>query len=162
MLYYFACEPERPGGQKGACDCKNLNPFPPAFMKLKWLTIIYALFLVVLVVLASQKQYLFLFRFVRRTPHADKVGHLLLMGLLSFLVNLAISCKRIKIGRVQLLAGSLLVGLVVTLEELSQIFLRYRSFDLIDLAFDYAGILLFGYLACRLMKFRPARQDKTC
>jgi polysaccharide biosynthesis protein VpsQ len=131
-------------------------------MRLKWLTIIYALFLVMLVYLASQKQYLFLFRFVRRTPHADKVGHFLLMGLLSFLVNLAFSCKRMKVGRAQLLTGSLLVALVVTLEELSQIFLRYRSFDLTDLAFDYAGILLFGLLACRVMRFRPARQDKAC
>ena len=128
-------------------------------MKLKWLAIVYALFLALLVFLADHKQYRFLFRFVRQTPYADKVGHFVLMGLFSFLVNLALSSKRIRIGPLKVLLGSLLVALVVTLEEVSQIFLRYRSFDLVDLAFDYAGILLFGLLASYLTRLRLARQD---
>jgi VanZ family protein len=130
-------------------------------MKLKWLAIVYTLFLVLLVFLVDQKQYQFLFRIVRRTPYADKAGHFLLMGLLSLLVNLALSCRKIKIGKLQLLAGSVVVALVVTLEEFSQIFVRYRTFDAVDLLSDYTGIFLFGLLATYLTKLRLARQDKV-
>jgi polysaccharide biosynthesis protein VpsQ len=128
-------------------------------MKLKWLAALYVLFLVVLVFLVDQKQYQFLFRFVRQTPHADKVGHLLLMGLFSFTINLALSARRISIGRVSLLLGSLIVLLVVTLEEFSQRYVRYRTFDLLDLLFDYTGIFLFGQLALYLMKRRRPQAD---
>jgi hypothetical protein len=43
--------------------------------------------------------------------------------------------------------GISIVLAVVTLEELSQISIRSRSFDFGDLLFDYAGIFLFGELA---------------
>jgi hypothetical protein len=131
----------------------------PVFMKLKWLAIIYALFLALLVFMADQKQYQFIFRVVRSTPYADKVGHFLLMGLFSLLVNLALSCRKMKVGGLYFLIGSAIVALVVTLEEFSQIFVRYRSFDLFDLASDYTGIFLFGLLASYLTKIRLAKQD---
>lgn len=128
-------------------------------MKLKHLAIVYALFLALLVFLADQRQYQFVFRVVRRTPYADKAGHFLLMGIFSLLVNLALSCRKTRIGKLSLLTGSLVVGIVVTLEEFSQIFVRYRSFDPVDLLFDYAGILLFGLLASYLTRLRFARQE---
>ena len=62
------------------------------------------------------------------------------------------SCKTVKIWKLNLLVGSLIVALVVTLEEFSQLFIQYRSFDLTDLLFDYAGIFLFGQLAYYLTK----------
>lgn len=128
-------------------------------MKLKWLAAVYTLFLALLVFMADQKQYQFVFRAVRRTPYADKLGHLILMGLFSLLLNLALSCAKIRIGRVSLLKGSLIVAVVVTLEEFSQIFVRYRSFDPLDLLSDYTGILLFGLLASYLTRMRLARQE---
>jgi VanZ family protein len=128
-------------------------------MKLKWLAIVYTLFLALLVFMADQQQYQFVFRVVRRTPYADKVGHFVLMGLFSLLVNLTLSCRKIKIGGLYLLLGSVIVALVVTLEEFSQIFVRYRSFDLIDLASDYVGIFLFGLLASYLTKLRMTKQE---
>jgi hypothetical protein len=130
-------------------------------MKLKWLAFIYTLFLALLVFLADQKQYQFIFRVVRRTPYADKFGHLILMGLFSLLLNLALSCRKIRIGKLSLLKGSLIVALVVTLEEFSQIFVRYRSFDPVDLLFDYTGIFFFGLLASYLTKLRLARQERS-
>jgi polysaccharide biosynthesis protein VpsQ len=130
-------------------------------MKLKWLAILYTLFLALLVFLVDQKQYQFLFRIVRRTPYGDKAGHFLLMGLFSLLVNLALSCRKIKVGTLYLLLGSIIVALVVTLEEFSQIYVRYRSFDPVDLLFDYAGILLFGLLANYLTRLRLERQGRT-
>lgn len=129
-------------------------------MKLKWLTALYVLFLVLLVFMVDQKQYQFLFSIVRRTPYADKAGHFLLMGLFSLLLNLSLSARRVKVGNLSLLVGSLVVAFVVTLEEFSQIFVRYRTFDLFDLACDYAGIFLFGQLASYLIKMRLERHDK--
>ena len=129
-------------------------------MKLKWLAALYVLFLVLLVYMVDQKQYQFLFRFVRRTPYGDKAGHFLLMGFFSLLLNLALSARKIKVGNLSLLAGSAVVALVVTLEEFSQIFLRYRTFDSVDLLFDYAGIFLFGQLASYLIKLRLERRNR--
>lgn len=129
-------------------------------MKLKWLTALYVLFLALLVFMVDQKPYQFLFRIVRRTPYADKAGHFVLMGLFSLLLNLALSAKKIKVGNLSLLVGSLVVALVVTLEELSQIFVRYRTFDLVDLVFDYSGIFLFGQLASYLIKLRLERHNR--
>ena len=129
-------------------------------MKLKWLAIVYALFLAFLVFLAGQRRYQFLFRAVRQTPYGDKVGHFLLMGLFSLLVNLALSCRKIRMGRLSALVGSVIVALVVTVEEFSQIFVRYRRFDPADLLFDYAGIFLFGILASHLTKSRLRRATR--
>ena len=121
-------------------------------MKLKWLTGVYVLILVMIVFLADRKDYQLLFRFIRNTPYGDKAGHFILMGFFSLVLNLALSCKTVKLWKLNLLVGSLIVALVVTLEEFSQLFIRYRSFDLTDLLFDYAGIFLFGQLAYYLTK----------
>lgn len=128
-------------------------------MKMKWLTGLYVLFLVLLVFLVDQRQYQFLFRFVRRTAYGDKIGHLLLMGFFSFLLNLALSCRQVRLGRWKLLVGSLVVLLVVTLEEFSQLYVRYRTFDPVDLVFDYLGIFCFGQLAHLIMKKRGQRSE---
>jgi VanZ family protein len=123
-------------------------------MKLKWLTGVYVLILVVIVFLADRKESRFLFKFIRDMPYGDKAGHFILMGLFSLILNLALSCKTVKIWELKLLMGGLIVALVVTLEEFSQLYMQYRSFDLVDLFFDYAGIILFGQLACWLAERR--------
>jgi hypothetical protein len=66
---------------------------------MKWLTGVYASTLCVIVILADRKDAQFLFRPVRNLPYGDKVGHLILMGLFSLIVNMALSCKTIKPGR---------------------------------------------------------------
>lgn len=129
-------------------------------MKLKWLAIIYTLFLVAVVFLADRQQGQFLFRLVRETPYGDKAGHFLLMGLFALLINLALSCRRVRLWRFRPLLGSLLVVTIVTLEEFSQRYVRYRTFDLIDLAFDYTGIFLFGLLARTLTRRRLTGMDR--
>src|SRR5215211_3996967 len=114
---------------------------------MKWLTALYFLILGVIVFLADQKKYQPLFRRVRELPYGDKLGHLILMGLFSFLLNMALQCRTLRLWKVELLKGSLIVALIVTLEEFSQLFVRYRTFDLGDLLFDYIGIFSFGLLA---------------
>ncbi len=115
--------------------------------RMKWLIILYALFLGAIIFLAAQREYQFLFRFVRNLPFGDKLGHFVLMGLASLLVNLALAGRTFSLRGQSFLLGTWLTLLLVTLEEITQLFLAYRSFDLIDLLFDTAGILLGGRLA---------------
>ncbi|MCA1850313.1 MAG: VanZ family protein [Acidobacteria bacterium] len=128
---------------------------------MKWLTSLYALFLSAVVFLAAQGEYQFLFRFVRSMPLGDKLGHFFLMGLASLLVNLALSCRTFSALRKRFLLGTWLVLLLVTVEELTQLFLAYRSFDLVDLLFDAAGIFLFGRLAYYWSNRRPTGNSST-
>ena len=92
------------------------------------------------------------FRAFYNVPGGDKLGHFLLIGTLAFLVNASLGARRIRLGPLQPLLGSLLVTLVVTAEEFSQIFLAHRSFDLMDLTADFVGILILGRLAAHLIR----------
>ena len=116
-------------------------------MKSRLVTSLYIALLAVIVLLADNQQYHGLFNDIRRIPGGDKLGHFLLMGLLSFLLNVSLNCRTVRaLGR-PLLLGSLVAFAAVTLEEFSQIFVPYRTFDPVDLLFDYGGILAFGRLA---------------
>ncbi len=111
--------------------------------RLKWLTLAYAAFLISIIVAANSGA--LDVSFLRHVPGGDKLGHFLFMGGLSFLVNLSLGTfggRRFTVLRV-CVGLSLLVGL----EELSQVWLRYRAFELADLAADVAGISVFGGLA---------------
>ena len=121
---------------------------------MKWLTGIYLLVLGLIVFLADRKEYQPLFQSIRELPYGDKLGHLMLMGLFSFLLNVAMSCRTWRVWKLELLKGSLIVAFLVTLEEFSQLFMRYRTFDLFDLVFDYLGIFSFGFLAYLLTRRR--------
>ncbi|MCO6450677.1 MAG: VanZ family protein [Caldilineales bacterium] len=119
---------------------------------MKVLTVLFVLFLA-FVVLAADKGYAGqLFGVLYGFPGGDKVGHFLLMGTLSFLVNFTLRARTIRLGKVDILLGTLIVLAIVTLEEFTQILMDNRSFSLIDLTFDYAGIILFGYAAARLAR----------
>ncbi len=85
-------------------------------------------------------------------PYGDKVGHFMLIGGVGFLVNLCLECKTWSLGRLNVLRGSAIVGVLITGEEFSQIFVPHRTFDLGDLACNYAGILCFGWLAVRVSR----------
>ncbi|HEX8772375.1 MAG TPA: VanZ family protein [Pyrinomonadaceae bacterium] len=126
---------------------------------MKWLTGLYFLLLSVIVFLADQKRFQPLFRRVRELPYGDKLGHLILMGTLSFLLNMALSCRWVRVWKVEILKGSLIVAVIVTLEEFSQIFVKYRTFDLGDLFFDYVGIFFFGMLAYLLTRRKMSKAE---
>jgi hypothetical protein len=116
-------------------------------------TVIFILVVLGIVVLADQGSALL--SFVRDVPAGDELGHFVLMGTVSFLVNMSLSASKIKVFSWNVLKGSVFVAIVVTLEEFSQLFFKYRTFSLTDLACDYAGILILGELAAWLV----ARQN---
>jgi polysaccharide biosynthesis protein VpsQ len=127
-------------------------------MKSRFFTVIYLMLLAGIVLLAGSQQYHGLFDGVRRIPGGDKLGHFLLMGLLSLLLNVSLDCRTVRAFGRPLLLGSLVACVAVTLEEFSQIFVRYRTFDPVDLFFDYGGIWAFGRLALylKIRRGRPA------
>ncbi len=120
---------------------------------MKWIHLLTAGFVVLLggiVWTANQGLGPAVFGPVYRFPGGDKVGHFLLMGAFSFLVNLSLGGRTIRVGTRSLLVGSMTVAAVVTAEEFSQLLFRSRTFSLEDLACDYLGIFLFGQAAARL------------
>ncbi len=117
---------------------------------IKRITALYIFMVLLIIALANLGDDRFishLKQIVYLVPYGDKWGHFILMGLLAFFVNLLFKCKKLKIFKLSFLKGSVIILTIVTLEELSQIFIESRSFDLLDLTFDYLGILLFGQLA---------------
>lgn len=116
-------------------------------VKVKILTVCYVLILAGIIFIANRKSTAYILGFVGSIPYGDKFGHFFLMGILSFLINLMLGAKTIGFGSFRYLLGSLLVAVIVTLEECSQLFIRGRSFDWSDLVADCLGILVFGELA---------------
>ena len=125
----------------------------------KWLTLLYASALILLVAAADQGW--LKLAFLAGLPAVDKAGHFFLMGGLSFLVNTSLQGRRCGVGRIRPLQGNLRVGALVAVEELSQLGLAQRSFELADLLADAAGIWLFGRLADARLQARAARIART-
>ena len=83
-------------------------------------------------------------------PAGDKVGHFLLFGFLSYLVNR--SALVLLPGQDSLrvvLTTSLALLLLIGLEEWSQSLFPARTLSLVDLSASYAGVALFAVLAYR-------------
>lgn len=129
-------------------------------VRIKIVTVIYIFILTGIIILADLRGTQYLLDFVGKFPFGDKIGHFVLTGTLSFLINSTLKARRIKIGTVNFPLGDLIVAAIVTLEECSQIFVRGRSFDLVDLAADYAGIFIFGEIARRVYN-KKIRSNST-
>lgn len=115
--------------------------------RLKILGAIYIFVLAGIVVLADVRETQFLFRTVRKFPLGDKIGHFLLIGIFSLIVNLVLNARTIRVWKLNYLLGSLIVLVIVSVEEISQIFIRGRTFDAGDLVADAVGIIIFGEIA---------------
>jgi VanZ family protein len=123
---------------------------------IKRLTFVYGLALVAIVILADSGRASWVFAALAQVPLADKLGHFVLMGAMSFLLTLVSRADRIAVGAWSLLRAPFWLAVVVLLEEFSQIWLVNRGFSVLDLAFDFAGIICFALLAERiLMKAQP-------
>ena len=114
------------------------------------LTALYCSAIALVVYLADHSQTQYVLAWVRAIPGADKAGHFLLVGGMSFVLNYSFRARKVALGSVMLLLGSAIVFTVMTLEEISQLFIATRSFDPGDLLGDYLGIWFFGMLAERI------------
>jgi hypothetical protein len=96
-----------------------------------------------------------LWGFLASIPCGDKLGHLGLVGTLSFLLNLVLDGRRAPGRRGGMMPGSLILLVLMTLEEGSQAFLAYRSFDLLDGLANIVGIICGEGLVRMLPDRRP-------
>jgi VanZ family protein len=117
----------------------------------KWLllaTLLFSFLIVAIVIVADTDHFPTLLKPFYDFPGGDKAGHFILFGILSFLLNksaLILFPKRTPARLV--LTVSLLLSIVIGLEEWSQFLFPSRTMSLIDLGASYAGVLVFALLA---------------
>ncbi len=112
-------------------------------------TVLFTLFLFALIVLADMGKLEFLLWIMNRFPLGDKIAHFFLVGILSFLVNRTVM-RLLSPGQSPkwiLMIATLVLLVIFTIEEISQIPIMNRDASLSDLAANYAGILFFAFLA---------------
>ena len=116
---------------------------------IQWGALLFALFILLVNVLADMDGLGFL-RFINRIPFGDKIGHFFLYGILTLLVDLALFRSLPLLNRRLLtLRVALILALLIALEEFSQQYFPNRSFDLVDLAFSYLGVIFFSWVAIK-------------
>ena len=123
------------------------------------ITISFILFLGFIIYAANARIDFFVFKALKYIPLSDKLGHFGLVGLLTFLVNLSLKHKIIGFFRLNIYLGSIIVFCLFTFEESSQVWINNRTFDLVDLAFNYLGIAIASGLNRLLYK---RKQSKLC
>ncbi|MEM6755090.1 MAG: VanZ family protein [Cyanobacteria bacterium P01_C01_bin.38] len=84
---------------------------------------------------------------IQRFPYFDTIMHFILMGFSAFLGHLAFNKRKINIFNFSLPLVPIVISCFVFIEECLQRFSPNRSFDLVDLAADFCGIVLFTLLA---------------
>jgi hypothetical protein len=118
----------------------------------KWLTILFILLLAAIVFAADSRRMPAFVAGLYDFPNGDKVGHFVLMGLLSLLVNMSVLSGTGKRTMRRVITASLAVAGLVALEEFSQQFFPGRNSSWADLASSLAGIIVFGALAWFLVE----------
>jgi VanZ family protein len=122
----------------------------------KWLAFAFSIFIIVVIVLADMGALPGLIRGLYDFPHGDKLGHFILYGILSLLLNLAFTLRPgVNLPRT-ILTVSLILALLIGLEEWSQSLFGSRTMDIVDLLASYAGVTVAA-LAAWLVRNRPLR-----
>jgi VanZ family protein len=97
------------------------------------------------------------FDIVARLPWGDKIGHMLLFGMLSGLTIIAFHCRQLRINDYKIPIGAIVVLVFALIEEFSQIFFIQRAFELMDVGADILGIaisvVIFKAKLCKRYNF---------
>ncbi len=127
---------------------------------MKRVAFIFGMFIVIIIILADARL-LGRLGAIYDFPFGDKVGHFLLFGLFSLVVNLSVfEARSVPSTGMQVkqdhrrsaVITSLIIAVFVGLEEFSQSWFPSRTFSLFDLSASYLGIAFFTWLALRLKK----------
>ena len=120
---------------------------------MKWLAILFALLILLIIILADIGALPPSLRLLKDLPYGDKIGHFILYGILTLLVDLALfrSLPPQSPKRVAVTIG-LTLALLIGLEEFSQQYFANRTFSLGDLAASYLGVIFFSWLAMRVSR----------
>lgn len=93
---------------------------------------------------------------VNSLPLGDKAGHFVLIGTMAHLLNYALRFKTRRIGKWPFQVGGLIILALITVEEVSQIWIPSRTFDAGDLLANTVGVFVAELLARRLLGEGPA------
>ena len=124
--------------------------------KIKYVALFFTLFIIWVILAADTNTFPPVIRYVYLYPGGDKAGHLILYGILVFLMALAFP-RRARLGPISPAWASIILAALITLEEFSQALFPARTFSLIDLSFSFAGVFLGDFLAWLLQKSRVRR-----
>ena len=117
----------------------------------KWLlfaTFLFSLFIIALVIGADAGKFPQPLKYLYDFPGGDKAGHFILFGVLSFLLDSSALVLFPRQNSVRLvLTISLLLSILIGLEEWSQALFPARTMSITDLIASYAGVTLFACLA---------------
>ncbi len=97
---------------------------------MKWVTGLFIFFVIVFVAGANSRQLPPFINDLYNFPGGDKVGHVIVMGILNFLVCLTVVSSDSKHIRRKIIGITCIIAVIVTLEEMSQKFLVHRTFSL--------------------------------
>jgi len=121
---------------------------------MKWISLLFTLFILVLIVWANTGNMPHALKIIYDFPSGDKAGHIILFGILSYLLNYSASSMLEGPPGSVVLRVSLFLIILVGFEEWTQQFLANRTSSWIDLAFSYSGIMIGAWLAWRYWKTR--------
>ncbi len=110
------------------------------------ITVSFFFFLLWVIYMADTGQKSILFELVKQTPYGDKIGHLVLFGLLTLFINSAFRFRTFLLGKLKLFWGTIAVFIFATVEELSQYFFPTRTLDFYDFSASILGVLLFTWV----------------
>jgi polysaccharide biosynthesis protein VpsQ len=124
----------------------------PKLFKMKWITALFALFIILIIILADRGQ-LGILKLVNQIPYGDKAGHFILYGILTLLIDLTLfRALPLRSPKPVAVISGLTLALLIGLEEFSQQYFASRTFSLRDLFASYLGVIFFTWLALRIKR----------
>ncbi len=115
--------------------------------------LLFIAFIVGVIIIADRADGPPFWSFINRIPWGDKVGHLGLIGTLSFLCNLAFRTRKWRYATLT----TMVLLVLLTGEELSQAFVPSRHLDLFDWLADLVGLALGQWMAYGVRAFLTKR-----
>jgi hypothetical protein len=104
------------------------------------------IFISFIIFLADTANHNFAFRLLGNIPYGDKIGHVVLYGIMAWFLNFGLKFKSYKILGFNMQLGAIIVLTFAGLEELSQYWLPSRTCDFGDFVADTVGVILFSLI----------------
>ena len=123
-------------------------------MLFRGLTALLILLFLSLMVIANTGNGTYLLTILNSIPFGDKLLHILMMGSLTAGLNLSWNFKTSKFFGREIWTGTLIMSVLISLEEVSQGFIPYRNFEVADLFCNYLGIYVLGTVPYFLIKWK--------
>jgi len=109
-------------------------------------TISFFVFILWVIYLANTGSESIFFDLVQAIPYGDKIGHIVLYGILSFALSLVLNFRSVFIVNIKIYYGVIIVALFAFIEEITQAFYPNRTLDLLDIFADIIGFVLATFV----------------